>query len=412
MRRIDARIGRPLCHLLTWHRRLSGEPPEPTGLPRRLAVIKLAEQGATVAAWPALQRATDLVGRDNLFMVVFEENRFIIDEMDVVPHEHVLTVATHSRLGTAIGMLRVARRLRREQVDATVDFEFFSRASAILGYLSGARRRAGFHSWFGEGADRGDLMTHRLAVNALAHASQTFLMLVRALEHPAGALPALPPDASPASTVPPPAAHVTKAEISAARRLVAEATGAPVDGPILLLNANTSDLIPLRQWPPDRYVELARCLLAEHPGSTVVFTGSPEEATAAADLAARVDSPHCVSLAGRTSMHDLLALYAAAEVMVTNDSGPAHYATLTSIDVVTLFGPESPAVFGARSPRSHHVWAGLACSPCVNAFNDRQTGCTNNLCMQAISVDEVLTTVSRASQHRSQQHVQAPPKCT
>ena len=80
---------------------------------------------------------------------------------------------------------------------------------------------------------------------------------------------------------------------------------------------------------------------------------------------------------------------AACDTLVTNDSGPAHYATVTPIDVITLFGPETPAVFGARTPRSHLLWAGLVCSPCVNAFNDRQSACRDNLCMQKIGVDEV-----------------------
>ena len=87
--------------------------------------------------------------------------------------------------------------------------------------------------------------------------------------------------------------------------------------------------------------------------------------------------------------------------MVTNDSGPAHYASVTTIDVVTLFGPESPDFFGARSDRSHLMWAGLSCSPCVNAFNQRVTMCTNNLCMQSISVDEVFEKVTAVLQRRT-----------
>lgn len=398
MRRIDARVGAPICTILTWHRRLRTRPAPPTA-PRRMAVIKLAEQGATIVAHPALRRAVDMVGRDNLFVVVFDENRFILDELDVVPTEHVLTVSTRSAASVALGMLRTIRRLRREQVDTVIDFEFFSRASAVLAYLSGAGRRVGYHSYFDEGAARGDLMTHRLSFNALGHASQSFMSLVQASGRSPDALPALPVESM--GTVAPPAARITPEEIDAARQLVADATGSPVTGPILLLNANTSDLIPLRQWPAVRYVELARRLLDEHPAASVVFTGAPAEAHAAAELAEQVGSDRCGSVAGRTTMRELLALYAASEVMVTNDSGPAHYATLTPIDVVTLFGPESPAVFGAIGPRNHHLWGGLACSPCVNAFNDRQTACRNNLCMQAISVGEVAATVGAALAERA-----------
>ena len=90
-------------------------------------------------------------------------------------------------------------------------------------------------------------------------------------------------------------------------------------------------------------------------------------------------------------------------MLVTNDSGPAHFAALTDIDVITLFGPETPAVFGVRGPRSHILHAGLPCSPCVNAANNRLSACTNNLCMQTISVDAVYDQLRRVLQQRSAQ---------
>jgi hypothetical protein len=39
--------------------------------------------------------------------------------------------------------------------------------------------------------------------------------------------------------------------------------------------------------------------------------------------------------------------------------------------------------------RAIALWAGIACSPCANAYNNRQSVCRNNLCMQAITVDDV-----------------------
>jgi hypothetical protein len=64
------------------------------------------------------------------------------------------------------------------------------------------------------------------------------------------------------------------------------------------------------------------------------------------------------------------------------------------IHVVTLFGPETRALFAARSPNAIALWAGIACSPCVNAYNNRQSVCRNNLCMQAITVDDVFEKVA------------------
>ena len=48
-------------------------------------------------------------------------------------------------------------------------------------------------------------------------------------------------------------------------------------------------------------------------------------------------------------MRELLTLYTLADVLVTNDSGPAHFASLTPVHTVVLFGPETPLLFGSRS---------------------------------------------------------------
>jgi hypothetical protein len=60
---------------------------------------------------------------------------------------------------------------------------------------------------------------------------------------------------------------------------------------------------------------------------------------------------------------------------------------------VTLFGPETPLLFAALTPRNKPLWAGIACSPCVSAVNNRQSACTNNVCMQRISIEQVFETV-------------------
>ncbi len=63
---------------------------------------------------------------------------------------------------------------------------------------------------------------------------------------------------------------------------------------------------------------------------------------------------------------------------------------------------EIPALYSARSPRNVPLWAGLVCSPCINAFNYRQSPCRNNVCMQAISVEQVLTRVILALKEKGQ----------
>lgn len=391
MRRVDARVGKPLCFALTALRRILDRRPVPEGPPQRILVLKLAEQGATVAAHAALARAVDLVGADHVFVAVFAENRFVLDELQIIPPEQVITVRTRSPFALVRDLGRLLRRARRLRIDSVVDLEFFSRSTAVLAYLSGARRRSGLFGIAGEGPYRGDLLTHRVSANPVQHVSHTFLALVEALVAPPERLPAL--DAGPWERSDPPQIVPTPAELAEVRGLAAAALGVAEVPRIVLLNPNTGDLVPLRRWPIERYVDLAHQLLDAHPDLAIVLTGGPGEAAATAEVAARIASPRCVSLAGRTTMRQLLVLYGLAEVLVTNDSGPAHYAGLTTVDVVALFGPETPMVFGPLGPRSHVLWAGIACSPCVTAYNDRQSRCRDNICMQRIDTDQVHETV-------------------
>lgn len=409
MRFLDRWVGAPASAVLTGARKIGDLfRAEPAASPKRILIVKLVEQGATVLAEPALRRAVDMVGADNVFMVVFQENRFILDILNVIPKANVITIRSTSLGAIAIDTLRALRWTRREKIDTAVDFEFFSRFSGALTYLSGAQRRVGFHSFAGEAGYRGDLMTHKVAYNFTLHASETYRVLIESAGIDAGLLPAMDFKANggKAGGVFRPAAN----EIAEVETLLKAELGRDSVPPIILLNANSGDLLPLRRWSEERYLEVAGRLLDRYPDLVIAFTGSPEERGEAEALAARVGSERCLSLGGKTTLRQLLVLYWLAEVLVTNDSGPAHYASLTSIDVVTLFGPETPAIFGAETPRSHIIWARLACSPCVNAFNQRVTACRNNLCMQHITVDEVFDKVCRVYEQRSQARPSMPPQ--
>jgi len=74
--------------------------------------------------------------------------------------------------------------------------------------------------------------------------------------------------------------------------------------------------------------------------------------------------------------------------------GPAQFASMTPIHILTLFGPETPPLFAARLSNATTLWTGIACSGCVNAYNNRQLVCRNNLCMQALTVNDVFKKVT------------------
>jgi ADP-heptose:LPS heptosyltransferase len=393
LQRTDRWIGAPLCAVLTTLRRIfeSARPSGPRQV-RRILFVKFAEQGSTVLAYPAIRRAIELVGRESVYFVVFEDNRFVLDAMEVIPEENVITITTRSPFGLALGALRAVRRIRKLRIDAVVDMEFLTRFSAMLTFMTGAKTRAGFHTFFGDGPYRGDLMTHRLLYNPHLHTSQMFEAMVEALTRDPAVLPTF--DFKCSADQPLARFRPSLSEIAEINALLQRENPRVGSAPLILLNPNASDLLPLRLWPPIRYVELARRLLERYPDLFIGFTGSPTEAGPNNRLADEVGSSRVIPLAGKTSLRQVLVLYTRSEILVTNDSGPAHFASMTPIRVVTLFGPETPALFAARSPNTTVLWAGIACSPCVNAYNNRQSVCRNNLCMQAITVDDVFKKVT------------------
>jgi ADP-heptose:LPS heptosyltransferase len=391
IRTLDYWLGLPACALLTAVRRLIGDRRAPV---RRILFLKFIEQGATVLAQDAVRRAVEAVGRDNVFFCVFDSNRAILDVLDLVPPSNVICIRDRS-LATFTGdFLKALRVMRARQVDTVIDMEFFSRASAIFAFLSGATTRAGLHRFTGELPYRGDLMSHRVLYNPHLHISVQYAALVEAalgspddeplLKRPAAAidrpstLASFTPDAR---------------ELQAVRALLDQAGAADTT---ILLNPNASDLLPLRKWETGRFSELARRILTSFPRARIVLTGAPSEQAGADEICRQIASPRVISAAGRTSLRELLTLYTLSDVLVTNDSGPAHFASLTPVHTVVLFGPETPLLFGSRAPATTIIWKQLACSPCVSVFNHRLSPCRNNVCMQSITVDEVFDAVQSA----------------
>jgi len=397
IRALDYWLGVPMCALLTAVRRLRGER---RATPQRIVFLKFIEQGATVLAQDAIARAASRVGRENLYFCVFATNRAILDVLDIIPSENILSIRDNRLLTFAVDFVRALLRMRSHRVDTVIDMEFFSRASAIFAGLSGASTRVGLHRFTGELPYRGDLMTHRVQYLPQVHISQQYAILVEAafaehLDEPLlkVPLPQLTPAVLTTRRFTPTAPQLDAVR---ARLGIAGGTG---PSPIILLNPNASDLLPLRKWETAKFIELARRLLAAYPDARIGVTGAPSEQAAAERVCQEIGGERVISFAGKTTLRELLALYTVSDVLVTNDSGPAHFASLTPIHTVVLFGPETPRLFGSLAPATTIIWKELACSPCVSVFNHRLSPCRNNVCMQLIGVDEVFAAVSAALGH-------------
>jgi ADP-heptose:LPS heptosyltransferase len=391
MRAIDFWVGIPLTWLLTVAfriQRLVGLAAVPNGRPRNILFIQLAEMGTMVVAYPALRKARELYPDATLHFLCFTEIRSSVEMLDIVASENIITIDAHSALSLARDTAAFPWRARRRRIDTVVNMEAFVRYSSLLSYLSGAARRVGFHRFNQEGLYAGNLLTHKVLYNTHIHTAHTFLDLVHALDAPADGVPRVKrPKATDSLEVP----KITT-DAAAAAEIWAKLRGiAPDIGPsrkLVLLNPNASARFPLRRMPLESFTELARTLL-EDPDVFVLITGVASEKPDAQYICERLGSPRVLDLAGRTTLKELLHLFNLAHVLVTNDSGPAHFAALTRIHVVVFFGPEIPERYRPLATSSDVVHTGFSCSPCIGPHNQRLSPCNDNVCMKHINIREV-----------------------
>jgi ADP-heptose:LPS heptosyltransferase len=395
MRRLDYWAGVPLCFLLTLLVRLRLLFTSATGSrrsPRNVLFIELAEMGTTVLACPAIARLRARYPGCVVYFLLFRQIEESIRVLDVIPGDHVLTIDASSFWTVARDTVRFLRTARRLRLDTAVNLEAFSRFSTILAALSGAATRVGFHPFGQHGLYVGDLLTHKVQYNPHVHTWQSFVALAAALDAPGGDTPLgkFPVDCCPAL----PRLAVDADTAARVRARVTSVCPAADGLRWIVVNPHTSSLIPVRRWPIDRYADLTARLVAD-PRNLCIITGTEAERPAAAAILGKVQNSRLVDFTGETTLRELIGLFGLSSILITNDSGPAHFAALTDIHVVVFFGPETPDLYRPLTRNSTVLYANLACSPCVSAYNHRLTPCTNNVCVQHFDVPAVHERVCR-----------------
>ena len=395
MRAVDFWVGVPLTFLLTVVYRIQrrlGLAGSAAGTPRNILFIQLAEMGTMVVAYPSLRKARELFPDATLYFLCFTEIRSSVEMLDIIPAENIITIDASSGASLVRDTLRFPARARRHRIDTVINMEAFVRYSSLLSYVSGAPRRVGFHRFNQEGLYTGDLLTHQVIFNSHIHTAHTFLDLVHALEASPEQVPRVKrPRSMDRLDVP----KITTDTSTAAGIWHKLRTLNPDVGPnrkLVVINPNASARFPMRRMPIESFTDLTRLLL-EDPDIFVLIVGVRSEKPDAQFICARVGSPRILDLTGLTTMRELLHVFDLAQVLVTNDSGPAHFAALTGIHVIVVFGPEIPERYRPLATSSDVVHTGFTCSPCIGPHNQRLSPCNDNLCLKTVNVQEVAALV-------------------
>ncbi len=390
MRAIDKWVGIPACFIISPFRwvadLLRSAKKRKPGIQRTL-FIELSEMGSAVIVDPAM-RKLQLEGKAELYFAIFSKNYKSLEILKTVPEANVFKMKADNFGSLVIDIFRFMAWCRKKKISTVIDLELFSRFTALLSFFSGARSRVGFTNFHDEGLYRGNLVNRPVRYNPHVHIAVNFISLVnKALglfDNPYSTVPIHPNEIQLArATVSTEARENIKNKI---RQLYPEWK----DEALVLLNVNASDMLPQRRWPQENFAAVAKQLLARFNNIFIIATGSPAEKEYVEKVVQLTGHKKFINSSGFFSFDELVPLYSVSTCMLTNDSGPAHFASVTSLKVFVLFGPETPHLYLPLGGNAEPFYLGLPCSPCVSAANHRKTTCIIRPCITGISPVTVL----------------------
>ncbi|PYS84678.1 MAG: lipopolysaccharide heptosyltransferase II [Acidobacteria bacterium] len=270
------------------------------------------------------------------------------------------------------GMVRgEAREWRARRFDLAVLFPN-AFAPALVAALARVPVRLGYAT-----QGRGLLLTHPLRVpvwRAGRHEVYYYLNIVAELER------LLDGSSSNEPGEPRISLEVSERRQDFARGLLRE-HGARLERPLVALCPGSTNS-RAKRWPAERFAALAD-MLVERAGADVFLVGAGEELDVSLEVARGMRNRPAV-LTGRTDLAQTAALLSVADLLVTNDTGPAHVAAAVGCPVVVIFGPTNPATTRPLSPLAEVVRRPPDCAPCM--LRDCPI---DHRCMTAITAEEV-----------------------
>jgi len=142
----------------------------------------------------------------------------------------------------------------------------------------------------------------------------------------------------------------------------------------------------LKRWPKENWATLIQLLITELRVKVVLPGGESDRALI--EEVANLSGAKPQILVGKTSLMQLIALMKEADLVVSADSGPLHAASAIGAVAIAIFGPTRPEVTGPRGRGEVRVLqkdVGCNEKPCYHL------ACQDNVCMKAVTVDEVLS---------------------
>ena len=321
-----------------------------TVYPNKILIVKPSSLGDIVHSLPFLNAIKTRFPNSPIHWVVAKGFEGLLDGHPMIDRLWVINKDTWKKIknvkGTISELKTLSQDLKKEKYDLVIDLQGLLRSGMITA-ATGARLRIGFKE-----AREGSrfFYTHKIEGGKDIHAVDRYLKIAAFLGCDSTDISfPFPPSEVPSSF------HVNK------------------DYAVIVPGARWKT----KRWPEEEFGQLT----ARLPLQSVIVGSAADKYISG--LIVSLSQGKALSLAGKTSLKELIGIMRDAKFVVSNDSGPMHIAAALGIPVFAIFGPTDPARTGPYGTTHTIIKSDAPCAPCF-----RRT-CDDGQCLKSVSADKV-----------------------
>ena len=336
---------------------------------KKFVIAKFFGLGSIILTSPLIQEIKESNPKNKVIFLTFKQNTKLLEILRGI--DEVISICTDNFVVFVKDTISAIVKLRRENPDIFYDLEFFSKFSAILSFLSGAKIKVGLWSL---SEKRGGIHDIKVKYNPSIHIAENFLSMNRTvgIDGKEEKWDELMRQA------------IDEKKIKKIKEKVGGKYRDILNKKILKVAINpfpSEVMSELKTWDMTKWEKL----IDEVSKEAIVFVLGKDS------IGKKFRGDYVFDFTGETNFEEFIFLIHESDIIITLDSFPLHIGFAMGKKIVSLFGPESPAHYGYRGENISIIYKGIPCSPCINIFKGKVSDllCNKNLCMQMIEVNEV-----------------------
>lgn len=344
--------------------------------PKTILILKWFGLGSVILMRDLVGSIRKKYPEAKIIFLTFEGIGKLVDFLSFA--DEIVAIRKSNPLIFIIGTFKVLFICSFRKIDIAIDLEFYSKFSTLMTYLSGAPVRVGFYLpafW------RKSLYTNLVYFNYFKHIQEIYKMAGKAIgievEEARHSIKEIPFE-----------------DISFVKEKLKE-LGWNGSDRLIGINANAGELAYCRRWPKEYFIEVIS-KLSNYDGFAIVLIGALEDKEHTDiiynSLKEKVVTK-VINSAGIFTLPQFIALLYLLSFLITNDSGPLHFAVILNIPTISIWGPGTPLLYGSPDKTIHkEFYSNVPCSPCMYIYRTRAGYFCNNeaFCLKRILPDEVI----------------------